>query len=530
LLKIVAHLEGNATFALAGSCRNLYNRLQPTILKFNIQYQNSNLLHLAARDNNIALAETLLHYNANVNAFFRGKSPLMRALKYSSVSVFKLLLQCPKLDINIQNQAQKSALWYAVIYGTCQTVLRVLECPNLRVDLRHGRGRTALHLAVWVGRIGIVQLLLSHGSDPCAKDDFGHSPWAWACHANRSSMKRIFSNEYDFEPSFDPHSIDRDELPLHQAVSHGSPDAVKWLLKTKDLDLEAHDRCGYTPLHLAVWSQRLEVVDLLLKHPRTSVNCKDQDGNTPLWLSTYMSCDEITERLLDERSIDINFIGGRGRYQTPSTSLHHAVARLDTVVLRRLLAMPGIDPNLCAAGQSPFSVAVAHGYVKTMMMLLNEGDVEINGRGLADPPICRAAEEGHREAVKLLVQQGERLNINFGTRVAQDTALCIAARDGDAEMVRALLCHDEIDPNLENRWFQAPLSLAAKAGHLLVVDALMTDRRLTPCSLMTSISYAKDDCIRRAIQSKIDDFNSGHGLRLAGSARRRVGAFFRSHE
>jgi ankyrin repeat protein len=345
-------------------------------------------------------------------------------------------------------------------------------------------------------------------------------------------MKMIFFNEHDSGPSFDPHSIDRDELPLHQAVSYGSPDAVKRLLrtKTKGLELEARDRYGYTPLHLAVWSQRLEVVDLLLKHPRTSVNCKDQDGNTPLWLSTYMSCDEITERLLDERSIDINFIGGRGRYQTPSTSLHHAAARLDTVILRRLLAVPGIDLNLCAAGQSPFSVAVAHGNVKTMTMLLNVGGVEINGRGLADPPICRAAEKGHREAVKLLVQQGERLNINFGTRAAQNTALCIAARDGDAEMVRDLLRHDQIDPNLKNRWFQAPFSLAAKGEHLVVIDALLTDRRLTLCSLMTSLSWAKNDCIRRAIQSKIDDFNTRHGQNPAGSPGRRVAAFSRSQQ
>ncbi|KAJ5808866.1 hypothetical protein N7474_010135 [Penicillium riverlandense] len=181
--------------------------------------------------------------------------------------------------------------------------------------------------------------------------------------------KNLLHN-HDYESSFEPHSIDRDELPLHQAVSHGSADAVKRLLRQKSLDLEAHDRNGYTPLHLAVWNQRLEVVDLLLKHPHASVNWKDQDGNTTLWLSTYMSCDGITERLLNERSIDINSIGGCGRFQTPSTSLHHVVKRLDTVVLRRLLAVPGIELNICAAGQSPFSVAV-----KTMMMLLNVAGV-----------------------------------------------------------------------------------------------------------------------------------------------------------
>ena len=525
---IATHLEGSAIFALARSCRNLYSRLQPAILKFNIQYQNSNLLHLAATTNNIALAEILLQYNANVNASFRGKTPLMRALKHSSIEVLKLLLEDPALEINIQNKAQESALWYAITYGTCSTALSVIERPNLSVDLPHRRDWTALHLAVWWGRIGLVRLLLSKGSDLYAKDDSGHSPWAWACRNNRPLMKRILSNAHGSASSFDPHSIHNDKLPLHLAVSHGLINAVKLLLRQNGLDLEAHDRWGNTPLHLAVRSGRLDVVDLLLRHPRASVNCKDKDGNTPLWLSTYASCDEITERLLAERDIDINFIGGHGRFQTPSTSLYLAVARWDTVLLRRLLAVPGIDPNLCVAGQFPFCVAADHGHVGAMVMLLNIGSVEINGRGLADPPICRATEKGHHEAVRLLVQQGEPLAINQSTIAAQDTALCIAARTRDSEMVRALLRHNEIDLNLKNRWFENPLLLAVKGGHYLVVDALLADWRLTPCSLIRSLSFAKNDSIRRAVQRKIEDLDTPLTQNLTPAPKRRIGTFFKS--
>jgi hypothetical protein len=74
------------------------------------------------------------------------------------------------------------------------------------------------------------------------------------------------------------------------------------------------------------------------------VQCKEKDGNTPFWLSTYSSCDEKTERLLVEEDINVDFVGGHGRFETPSTSLHHAATGLDTVVLRQLLAVPGVDP------------------------------------------------------------------------------------------------------------------------------------------------------------------------------------------
>ena len=159
------------------------------------------------------------------------------------------------------------------------------------------------------------------------------------------------------------------ELPLHQAVSYGSVDAVKRLLSKKGLDLDIQDLKGYTPLHLAIQSKRLEMVNLLLSHPRINLNCKDKDGNTPLWLLTYLSCDEITDRLLAEKDINVNFVGGCGRLETPSTSLHHAAARLDTVLLRHLLAVPGIGLNLCVACHSPISVAAYHGCVDTVACL-----------------------------------------------------------------------------------------------------------------------------------------------------------------
>ncbi|KAJ5473975.1 hypothetical protein N7475_003541, partial [Penicillium sp. IBT 31633x] len=459
LLCIVSHLDGSALFALAKSCNDLDFRLQPSIWKYNIRFQNSNLLHLAVKYDNVGLADALLLHNANINAFYRGKTPLMWALKYSSAAVRELLLSHRDLDINIQNQARDSALSYAIHYGSSSVVNSVLEHHAARVDIKHKHGRTALHLAVFAGRIGFVQLLLFSGSDPNLEDDSGQSAWSWACRINRPVMKIMFINGPDCEVYLSARNAQDYELPLHEAVLHGSIDAVKWRLRQKGLDLDIQDRKGYTPLHLAVQSRRLEVVDLILGHPLANVNCKDKDGNTPLWLSTYSSCDEITERLLAEKDIDVNFVGGRGRLEAPSTSLHHAATRLDTILLRRLLAVPVIALNLCVAGHSPISVAAYHGHVKTVACLLSMEGVEINGRGLIDPPICRAVSHGHLDVVRLLVQQGARLNVNESTVATHDTALCIAARGGDLEMVREILCHGRIDVNLRNQWFEDPLML-----------------------------------------------------------------------
>lgn len=95
-------------------------------------------------------------------------------------------------------------------------------------------------------------------------------------------------------------------------------------------------------------------------------------------------------------------------------------------------------------------------------------------------------------------------------------------------MVRALLRHNEIDLNLENRWFENPLLLAVKGGHYLVVDALLADWRLTPCSLIRSLSFAKNDSIQRAVQRKIEDLDTPLTQNLTPAPKRRIGTFFKS--
>jgi ankyrin repeat protein len=255
------------------------------------------------------------------------------------------------------------------------------------------------------------------------------------------------------------------------------------------------------------------------------VNYTDKDGNTPLWLSTYSSYYEVTERLLAEKDIDVNFVGSHGRSETPSTSLHHAAARLNPGLLRRLFAVPGINLNLSVAGYPPISVAAYHGRMAAVTCPLQIGGVEINGRGLIDPPICQAVARGHHNVVRFLVQQGTRLNINERTIGSHDTALCVAARVGDLEMVQELLRHDQIDVNLRNRLIEDPLMLAVRGGHCSIVDALVAKPGLQSFGLKRSLELARDDCIKRAIRNRMETNNSRQTL-LRRSPRMKFGGLY----
>lgn len=116
-----------------------------------------------------------------------------------------------------------------------------------------------------------------------------------------------------------------------------------------------------------------------------------------------MSYYKVTERLLAEKDIDVNLIRGRRRFEILSISLYHTATRLDTMLLRRLLAVLEIDPNLCVIGHSLISIAISYRYVSIVTCLLSIGSLDINGRGLIDPPIYRAVVYGYLDIVRLLV-------------------------------------------------------------------------------------------------------------------------------
>lgn len=100
-------------------------------------------LHYAARGGQPEIAEFLLLRGANPNAQDNfGDTPLMDALKYSSVDVVEKLLLHPRINVKISN------------------------CD----------GATALHIASERGDAKVIQKILEKGADVDHKDDLGNTP------------------------------------------------------------------------------------------------------------------------------------------------------------------------------------------------------------------------------------------------------------------------------------------------------------------------------------------------------------------
>ncbi|KAF3007133.1 hypothetical protein E8E15_001879 [Penicillium rubens] len=539
-------LEGNEISALARTSRILYPKLRLALIKCNIKHQNSSALHWAAKANSTGFAKTLLSYRANVNALVDDYSPLMTAVQYGSGSTFKLFLKNGKSNVNLRNKAGKSVLWYSVEKKSSAAVKRLLQHPDIKIDLLHCRRQTALWLAVFHQHKDLVAMLLSKGANPNATDQNGISPWIEACIKNREPIKYLFLDHWNavctesknetcasntemssnaannegpgtfrarLRREEDVDAVDHQgRTALHLAAASGNLPAVKLLLDKNTIDCGALDQRNSTPLHAAAMGGHLAVVDLLLRRTKAFLNCQDIHGNTPLWWATSRYHDDVTKRLLSEDDVDVNVVGGGGRYDEPSTSLHHAVRRLDTVVLRWLLAVPSLDPNICASFQSPLCLAIREGNTAVLRLLLTHKDIQINAQHpYGDAPICLATENGNVDAVKLLVAQGSRLKINQLNRIDEETAVSVAVRNASLHTLHILLQHPNIDLNLRNRWGETALLIGVREGNIEGVKRLLQDPRpISSLGIPAEVAKSRNKhVIEKLIRDRIERNSRG---------------------
>jgi ankyrin repeat protein len=112
-------------------------------------------------------------------------------------------------------------------------------------------------------------------------------------------------------------------------------------------------------------------------------------------------------------------------------------------------------------------------------LLLTRQDICLNALGPgSDSPLWLATKCGRTQVVKLLLQQGNRLNINSQTNKKNETALSAAAYSGDLSIVRLILKDTRTDLNTVNKAGKTAIWLAASKGHSAVVVELLRDPRI----------------------------------------------------
>lgn len=259
-------------------------------------------LHLAARQNAVAITATLLQCGADVNALDTVcNTPLLLA---NGVEVVKLL--CSNgADVCVRNASGLTALHLAVMRRDADTV-QVLLDHGCQLSVRaKGNGFTPLHYAVGMGEIAIVNMLLSRFKAPAAELAVGCVDGNTVLHT--AAIAKYFPSTLEIIRVLLEHGArveqtnNDDWTPLHLAAANASFRAanascvVMQILLASSVSPHLPSPDGCTPAHLAAKYEDWDLLSLLLEHG-ADLNRMWRSGQSKLGDCTVMELIPASKR------------------------------------------------------------------------------------------------------------------------------------------------------------------------------------------------------------------------------------------
>lgn len=259
------------------------------------------------------------------------------------------------------------------------------------------------------------------------------------------------------------------DIDVCDAVYKGNIKAVRTILAAGHLVKDALNRvgrAGKTALGAAIEQGNPAMVALLVDSPYVDVNNTGQDVPS-LLLALRKGKKEIAEVLLNKCPED------------------------------KILNIEAKDP---ASGDTPLFLAVINGYADVVEALLHKGANVNEKYRYGHCPLHIAAESGHVEVVKVLLQHN---NIDVNVKDPNGCSpLHMAAQQGHVALVEVLLQHNNIDKNIQEQDEWTPLHMAVHQNHVGVVNALLAKKvkvdikntyNMTPLDI--AIKYHHQACI-----------------------------------
>ena len=339
---------------------------------------------------------------------------------------------------------RRTALHEAAGNGHLEVVTLLLEA-GAHKDAVDCSGRTALHDAAMRGHSEVVKLLLEASADKDAADICGTTALHMAFYRGHSEIVKLLLEA----------GAKTDAVALIAAAQdyHGDSEMVN-LLPEASADKDPANIFGTTALHKAAYYGHSEIVKLLLE-ASADKDAADFLGTTALHKAAYYGHSEIVKLLLEAgvNTDAANFCG--------ETALHEAAKKGDSQIVQLLLE----------AGADAHIVNDAYRYLR------EDGDYDVSFEDENDhchdgrTALHFAAEKGHLEVVKLLLEAGAHKDAADRSGL---TALHVAVDVADSEMVELLLqagAHKDVKDS-KNR---LPLDLARARGVTALVPFLQPE-------------------------------------------------------
>ncbi|KAM3525100.1 hypothetical protein MY4038_007456 [Beauveria bassiana] len=285
------------------------------------------------------------------------------------------------------------------------------------------------------------------------------------------------------------------QTPFQLAIQNGHHEAVRMLLDTGKVDVNARDHRQASALLMAAERGHVGIVQTLLQVGETpsifggkstifpaaaqlyhsvvgnasdtarkvDLDSRDCDGNSALLLAAKKGHLRVVKDLLCKGKVDVNSKNIAHESALLSASRHGYIE-----IVQTLLARDGVDVNAKGCGgHSAIMLAAKNGHLRVVEDLLNAGKVNANSKNNAhESALLPASRYG-----TLLSRGGVDVNAKS---VRGESAIMLAAKNGYLRVVEALLDTGKVDVRFENMEHQSALMLASGGGHIEVVKILLS--------------------------------------------------------
>lgn len=325
-----------------------------------------------------------------------------------------------------------NALHQAVVSDNYD-LTKLLLTRSAEVDCLNAKGQTPLMLAALQGNVPIAQLLIARGAQPDRRD-----------HKQLNNLHYALLGKSEAVALY--------LLPLLRQRHHASQD-------------------GMTPLLYAAQQGMLPVVSALCSDGNV-LNQFDSLGRNALHFAALHGHVKVIEYLarrgfaLDQ--VECPPSEKRAQRSLKRTALHYAALKAQPDAVIKLLQLGANMNAIDAVGNGLCEYAVIS--QDTEMLHLVQG-MSLYHQPEHDSKILHAGVMvDHPEVVSEMILNGTTLT---SLDESGNSVLHSAARNNSGESIELLLQGEDIPLNLKNRFGDAPLHVAARFGHVRIIEALL---------------------------------------------------------
>ncbi|KAM4704908.1 uncharacterized protein WCC33_009720 [Rhinophrynus dorsalis] len=444
-------------------------------------------LHVAAERGNTNIVEILTEkFRSNVLARTKDGNTLMHIASQCGHPETALAFLKKGVLLHMPNKSGAVCLHAAAKRGHT-AVVRALLQKGAHVDARTKDNYTALHIAAENCKPQVVQTLLGFGAQVQLK---GGKAKETPLHVAARIKDGEKVAEMLLKSGADVNvEQENGETAMHIAAQHGNLRMITALIEEGG-ELTWQSKAKENPLHTAVRHCHLPIVEVILNYlanersRKDAIECVNQankDGETPLHLAAAVKKDMIHSE--DE---DVNIIKKLMEYdadislttnQTSETPLHYCARVGNEDVLLEMISHIGTSQiqqsmnKQAKNGWSPLLVAAEQGHTEIVKILLqNHARVDVfDEHGKA--ALHLATENGHDKIVDILLRH--KAFVNAKTKLGL-TPLHLCAQNGFNHLVRLLVDTHLASIDAMALTKRTPLHLAALNGQLDVCNSLLT--------------------------------------------------------